>query len=128
MLTLVSRSQTFRLTAEGLECIVAFIGQGPPLSLTDMSNNQSQFVSFSVTWKWSHNNRPVCETLRCFYGANFKYFTYFWKSSVYLILVSVRRHICKHDRFHVRGFGATAFLFPGGTLKNATRTSPGNPV
>ncbi len=28
---LVSRSQTFRLTAEGLECIAAFIGQGPPM-------------------------------------------------------------------------------------------------
>ncbi len=26
---LVSRSQTFRLTAKGLECMVAFIGQGP---------------------------------------------------------------------------------------------------
>ncbi len=25
-------------------------------------------------------------------------------------------------------FGVTAFLFPGGTLKNATHTSPGNPV
>ncbi len=28
----------------------------------------------------------------------------------------------------MRGFGATASLFPGGTLKNATHTSPGNPV
>ncbi len=27
----VSRSQTFRLTAEVLECMVAFIGQGPPV-------------------------------------------------------------------------------------------------
>ncbi len=27
----------------------------------------------------------------------------------------------------MRGFGVTATLFPGGTLKNATHTSPGNP-
>ncbi len=34
-----------------------------------MSNNQSQFVSFSVTFRGvesHHNNRPVCETLGCF--------------------------------------------------------------
>ncbi len=34
--------QTFRLTAEGLEYMAAFIGQGP---------RQSQFVSFSVTFR-----------------------------------------------------------------------------
>ncbi len=28
----------------------------------------------------------------------------------------------------VRGFGITASLFPGGTLKNTTYTAPGNPV
>ncbi len=45
---LVSRSQTFRLTAEGLECMVAFIGRG---RLSDMSNNQSQLFSVSVTFR-----------------------------------------------------------------------------
>ncbi len=29
---LVSRSQTFRVTAEGLESMAAFIGQGPPMN------------------------------------------------------------------------------------------------
>ncbi len=48
-LWLVSRSQTFRLTAESLEYMAAFIGQGPPM--TDMSNNQSQIVSFSVMFR-----------------------------------------------------------------------------
>ncbi len=40
--TLVSHSQTFRLTAEDLEYMAAFIGQGP---------RQSQLVSFSVTFR-----------------------------------------------------------------------------
>ncbi len=61
---LVSHSQTFRLTAESLESMAAFIGQwGPWGRLTDMSNNQSQFVSFSVTFQevemsqqWRHWN------------------------------------------------------------------------
>ncbi len=55
---LVSCSQAFRLTAEGLECMVAFIGKG-------MSNNQSQFILFSVTI-WERGNVTtitVCQTL-----------------------------------------------------------------
>ncbi len=31
MTSLVSHSQTFRLTAEGLESMAGFIGQGPPM-------------------------------------------------------------------------------------------------
>ncbi len=37
------------------------------------------------------------------YTANFKYFTYFWKSSIYLTLITVRCHICKHDDFFREG-------------------------
>ncbi len=61
--TIVSRSQTFRLTTEDLESMVAFICQDPPMS--DMSNNQSQFVLFSVTFRaveYRHN-KTLCKTL-----------------------------------------------------------------
>uniref|UniRef100_A0A673GTB6 Chromodomain-helicase-DNA-binding protein 4-like n=1 Tax=Sinocyclocheilus rhinocerous TaxID=307959 RepID=A0A673GTB6_9TELE len=33
-----------------------------------------------------------------------------------------------HSHLPVLGFGVAASLFPGGTFKNVTRTSPGNPV
>ncbi len=50
--SVVSHSQSFRLTAEGLEYTAEFIGQARPWGrLTGMSNNQSQFVSFSVTFR-----------------------------------------------------------------------------
>ncbi len=43
---LVSRSQTFRLTAEGLESMVAFIGQGPPMRPFDRHVKQPITVCF----------------------------------------------------------------------------------
>ncbi len=73
-----SLSQTFRLTAVWNLWQVLLAKARPWGCLTDMSNNQSQFDSMPQT---------------------FKYFTYFWKSSVYLILISVCRHSCKHDGF-----------------------------
>ncbi len=46
---LVSRRQAFWLAAEGLEPMAAFIAKPRPWGrVTDMSNNQSQFVSFSA--------------------------------------------------------------------------------
>jgi len=49
---IVSHSQTFRLTAEGLDYIAAFIDQGPPrYHLTDMQSNQSQFVLFCAMFR-----------------------------------------------------------------------------
>ncbi len=46
MTDLVSRSQNFRLTAESLECMVAFIGQGPPMKPFDRHVKQPITVSF----------------------------------------------------------------------------------
>ncbi len=43
---LVSRNQTFRLTAEGLECMIAFIGQGPPMRPFDRHVKQPITVRF----------------------------------------------------------------------------------
>ncbi len=40
-LKVVSRSQTFRLTAEGLEYMAAFIGQGPPIQRSIYSDKRS---------------------------------------------------------------------------------------
>ncbi len=37
---IASRSQTLRLTAEGLESMAAFIGQGPPMRLFDQHVKQ----------------------------------------------------------------------------------------
>ncbi len=70
LVDLVSRSQTFRLTAEGLKSMVAFIGQGPPMMPfgQHQTTNHSSIRSVSRfgAWKCLHNNRPVCETVRCF--------------------------------------------------------------
>ncbi len=44
--TLVSRSQIFRLTAEGLEYMAAFIGQGPPMRSFDRHVKQPITVRF----------------------------------------------------------------------------------
>ncbi len=44
--SLVSRSQTFRLTAEGLEYMAAFIGQGPAMRPFDRYVKQPITVSF----------------------------------------------------------------------------------
>ncbi len=60
---LVSHSQTF-LTAEGLESMVAFIGQGPPMRPFDRHVKQPIAVNFvkrhiSSAWKCRHNNRLV---------------------------------------------------------------------
>ncbi len=46
MTTIVSRSQTFRLTAEGLESMAAFIGQGPPMRPFDQHVKQPITVRF----------------------------------------------------------------------------------
>ncbi len=43
---LVLRSQTFRMTAEGLECMVAFIGQGLPMRPFDRHVKQPITVRF----------------------------------------------------------------------------------
>ncbi len=42
----VSHSQTFRLTAEGLECMAGFIGQGPPMRPFDRHVKQPIIVCF----------------------------------------------------------------------------------
>ncbi len=51
---LVLRSQTFRLTAEGLECMVGFIGQGPPMRPFGRHVKQPIIVCFvqrHVSWR-----------------------------------------------------------------------------
>ncbi len=45
-ITVVSRSQIFRLTAEGLEYMAAFIGQGPPMRPFDQHVKQPIIVHF----------------------------------------------------------------------------------
>ncbi len=59
---LVSRSQTFRLMAEGLESMAAFIGQGPPMRPFDRHVQQPITVCFVLQpvftawykkWFWS---------------------------------------------------------------------------
>ncbi len=42
---------------------------------------------------------PVPDIREKLHPSNFKYFTYFWKSSVQSTLISSRRHICKHNGF-----------------------------
>ncbi len=57
---LVSRSQTFRPTAEGLEYMAAFIGQGPPMRSFYLHVKQPITVNFV-----QRHNKTVCETLEC---------------------------------------------------------------
>ncbi len=61
---LVSRSQTFRLTAEGLECLVGFIGQGPPMRPFDQHVKQPITVRF-VQRHVSGRGNVVTITDRC---------------------------------------------------------------
>ncbi len=62
---IVLHSQTFRLTAEGLESMAAFIGQGLPMMPFDrpFTAHHSSFCSASRfgAWKCRHNDRPVCK-------------------------------------------------------------------
>ncbi len=60
----VLRSQTFRMTAEGLECMVAFIGQGLPMRPFDRHVKQPITVRFRSAsrfgaWECRHNNRQL---------------------------------------------------------------------
>ncbi|KAL0153616.1 hypothetical protein M9458_051096 [Cirrhinus mrigala] len=56
---LVSRSQTFRLTAEGLEFIAAFFGQGPPIRPFDRHVKQPITVHFVQRHVSGHRNVPT---------------------------------------------------------------------
>ncbi len=69
--------------------------------LTDMSNNQSQFVLFSVTFRGVEMSPPVCKTLGCILKILFHEL---W---IFHILLKIQRlvdpdkchHSCKHDGF-----------------------------
>jgi len=61
---LVSRSQTFRLTAEGLEFIAAFFGQGPPIRPLDRHVKQPITVRFVQRHVSGRGNVPTT-TDRC---------------------------------------------------------------
>ncbi len=82
---IVSHSQTFRLMAEGLKSMVAFIGQGSPMRPFDLHVKQPITVRFVQRHVPGRGNVATI-TDRCvklsdvferFYAANFKYFTYF---------------------------------------------------
>ncbi len=83
------RCHAFRLMAERLEQIAAFIGQGPPMMPFDRHVKQPitvHFVQCHVSGRGNVatiSNRCVklADVLQRLYAANFKYFTYFWKSS-----------------------------------------------
>ncbi len=53
---LVSHSQTFRLTAEGLKYMAALIGQGPPMRLFDRHVKQPITVRFIQRHVSGHGN------------------------------------------------------------------------
>ncbi len=128
--TIVSRSQTFRLTAEGLESMVAFICQDPPMS--DLSNNHHSFVLFSVTFRgveYRHN-----KTLRKTLWHILKILCR--KLEIFHILLKIQRLVDPDKPLVITVVNSTAFFFREGVwrqrhlcfqvecYKNVTHMSP----
>ncbi len=102
--------------------------------LTCQTSNHSLFRSASHfgVWKCCHNNRQVCKTLRRILKILCR------ELEIFHILLKIQRLVDPYKRSS-SDVNATAFFFregvwrhrifvAGGTLKNATHTSPGNPI
>ncbi len=103
----VWKQKHFRLTAEGLEHMAAFIGRGPPMRPFDRHVKQPITVHFVQRHVSGRGNvttitKLVCETLGC----NLK--KLYRKLYIFHILLKIQPlvdsdkrlpHICKHDGF-----------------------------
>ncbi len=79
--------------------MAAFIGQGPPMRQFDQHVKQPitvRFVSFCLSrfgaWKCHHNDKPVCETLRCILKILWR------KLEIFHILLKIQFSICPEKR------------------------------